>query len=150
VLSLLIVLRQSAVVRGAALRGLEGIAPRAKRARRHYGFRCGMLFREGIDPEDRAYIRDFDDLKCCGGRVEWLVAKASNEKYLLIPSLLIYRYRARRSSAKLSERVLLSRNIHPARLSSRRPCCTPVRSMTLQNIFLMPVRYISILKMIKN
>jgi hypothetical protein len=64
------------VVRGAALRGLEGIAPRIKRARRHYGFSISKLFREGIDPEETAYIHDFDDLKYCGGRVEWLIAKA--------------------------------------------------------------------------
>lgn len=142
-------LRQSAVVRGAALRGLEGIAPRMKRARRHYGFKIASPFREGIDPEDNAFIRNFDGWKYCEGRVEWLIAKAINKEYLPIPSLLICRYRARRSSAKLWERTLLSGAIHPARLSSRRPCCTPVRSMTPQNMFLITVCYILILKMIK-
>ncbi|THV47569.1 hypothetical protein BGAL_0302g00120 [Botrytis galanthina] len=37
---------QSAVVRGAALRGLEGIAPRVKQIRRHYGICLGKPFRE--------------------------------------------------------------------------------------------------------
>ena len=68
--------RQSAVVRGAALRGLEGITPRMKRARRHYGIGISFAFREGKDPEELAYLDDFD-IKYCSGRVEWLIAKAS-------------------------------------------------------------------------
>jgi hypothetical protein len=75
-LTLLTFWRQSAVVRGAALRGLEGIAPRMKRARRHYGIEVGFYFREGTDPEELAYIDDFD-VKRCDGRVAWLIAKAS-------------------------------------------------------------------------
>jgi hypothetical protein len=64
------------VVRGAALRGLEGIVPRMKRARRHYGIGVNITFREGTDPEERAYIDDFNS-KMCSGRVDWLIAKAS-------------------------------------------------------------------------
>jgi hypothetical protein len=75
-LTWLIFWRQSAVVRGAALRGLEGIAPRMKRARRHYGIGLGIQFREGTDPEELAYIDDFE-VKMCRGRVKWLIAKAS-------------------------------------------------------------------------
>ena len=66
---------QSAIVRGAAIRGLEGIAPRMKRARRHYGFAISMEFRDGTDPESTAYIDDFD-VKYCRTRVEWVIAKA--------------------------------------------------------------------------
>ncbi len=68
--TLLILWRQSAVVRGAALRGLEGIAPRMKR-----GLSCA--FRQGTDPEELAYIDDFDNSKLCSGRIEWMIAKAS-------------------------------------------------------------------------
>ena len=75
-LTLLTFWRQSAVVRGAALRGLEGIAPRMKRARRHYGVGLNDQFREGTDPEELGYIDEFD-VKMCRGRVEWLIAKAS-------------------------------------------------------------------------
>ncbi|KAH8587066.1 Hsp70 family protein-like protein [Bisporella sp. PMI_857] len=66
---------QSAVVRGAALRGLEGIAPRMKRVRRHYGFIMGLPFREGIDPEEKAYYRQLSNEKLCDGRVKWLISK---------------------------------------------------------------------------
>ncbi|KAF7905182.1 uncharacterized protein EAF01_005703 [Botrytis porri] len=45
---------QSAVVRGAALRGLEGIAPRVKQVRRHYGVCLGKVFRE----EPPEYLSD--------------------------------------------------------------------------------------------
>lgn len=142
-------LRQSAVVRGAALRGLEGIAPRIKRARRHYGYSISMPFREGTDPEELGWISDFNDVKYCRGRVKWLIAKASNNERAPIPSLLIYGFRARRSITTLSERLLLKLSIHPARLSSWRPCCIPVRSTTPRNMFLIPVRHISTLKVMK-
>ncbi|TAQ85429.1 hypothetical protein B7494_g6250 [Chlorociboria aeruginascens] len=66
---------QAAVVRGAALRGLEGLAPRMKQARRHYGFSWGLPFREGKDAEKNAYIESFTDTKYCGGRINWVIAK---------------------------------------------------------------------------
>ncbi|KAF7932504.1 uncharacterized protein EAE98_003803 [Botrytis deweyae] len=66
---------QSAVVRGAALRGLEGIAPRVKQARRHYGVCLDKTFREGIDPEEDSYIDSWGDTKRCRGRMEWLILK---------------------------------------------------------------------------
>ncbi|TGO11634.1 hypothetical protein BTUL_0105g00240 [Botrytis tulipae] len=62
---------QSAVVRGAALRGLEGIAPRVKHLRRHYGIRLGFPFREGIDPENQSFIDCWDNIKYCGNRMSW-------------------------------------------------------------------------------
>jgi len=68
---------QSAVVRGAALRGLEGIAPRMKRARRHYGIGISLPFREGTDPEKLAYFDELYNAKFCQGRLQWLIAKAS-------------------------------------------------------------------------
>lgn len=67
--------RQSAVVRGAALRGLEGIAPRMKQSRRHYGVGLSMPFREGTDPEENSYFDDFHNQKYCRCRVKWLISK---------------------------------------------------------------------------
>lgn len=71
---------QSAVVRGAALRGLEGIAPRKKHARRHYGVGSGQLFREGIDPEENSFVSQFDEKKYCDHRTNWMIGKASCQK----------------------------------------------------------------------
>jgi len=64
---------QAAVVRGAAIRGLEGAIPRTLICRRHYGFEWGMRFREGIDDEANAY--DMWGTKYCAGFMEWMVAK---------------------------------------------------------------------------
>ncbi|ESZ94268.1 hypothetical protein SBOR_5336 [Sclerotinia borealis F-4128] len=65
----------TAVMRGAAIRGLEGIAPRLKYARRHYGFEICRKFRNGIDDETYAYIDDFSNEKYCTGRLMWCVDK---------------------------------------------------------------------------
>ena len=77
------IVSQSAVVRGAAIRGLEGIAPRVKHARRHYGINLASPFREGIDPEDTAYTDDWDNSKLCGDRMHWLISKVSFNIFLL-------------------------------------------------------------------
>ncbi|KAH8650615.1 Hsp70 family protein-like protein [Tricladium varicosporioides] len=66
---------QSAVVRGAALRGLEGIAPRMKQSRRHYGIGLSLPFREGRDPEEKAFLSRFNNMKYCRHRVKWLISK---------------------------------------------------------------------------
>lgn len=65
-------------MRGAALRGLEGIAPRVKHLRRHYGISLDKSFREGIDPEEDSYVDVWGNLKRCRGRMEWLILKASH------------------------------------------------------------------------
>ena len=78
---LLISCSQSAVLRGAALRGLEGLAPRIKHARRHYGLSGGFPFRENIDPENRSYFKSTDNTKYCSGRMEWLISKVSSTKW---------------------------------------------------------------------
>lgn len=67
--------RQSAIVRGAALRGLVGIAPRKKYCRRHYGFVVGMPFREGIDPESSSMVDPYNYTKLCTNRMLWLINK---------------------------------------------------------------------------
>ncbi|TVY82086.1 Heat shock 70 kDa protein 12A [Lachnellula suecica] len=66
---------QSAVVRGAALRGLEGTAPRVKYARRHYGINISGHFREGIDSEESATFDSISNVKLCKHRVKWLIFK---------------------------------------------------------------------------
>ena len=68
-------LRQAAVVRGAALRGLQELAPRVKQARYHYGYDVCKEFREGVDPENLSYIEPFTGKKWCGSRMTWEVSK---------------------------------------------------------------------------
>ena len=67
--------RQAAIVRGAALRGLESIVPARRRCRRHYGFSVAERFRQGIDPEYESYICPFDGKKYCGNRIDWAIEK---------------------------------------------------------------------------
>lgn len=69
--------RQAAIVRGAALRGLTGMAPRKRRCRRHYGIQLRDGFREGIDPEDWAVFDPYDGRKLCKHRMIWLFSKVS-------------------------------------------------------------------------
>jgi len=76
---MLICSSQSAVVRGAALRGLENIAPRIKHARKHYGISWSDHFREGIDSESNAFYDNIDNKKLCRGRMKWLISKASHQ-----------------------------------------------------------------------
>ncbi|KAF7872010.1 uncharacterized protein EAF02_009115 [Botrytis sinoallii] len=64
-----------AVLRGAGIRALEGLAPRVKYVRRHYGFRISRVFREFIDEEKHAYIDEYSNLKYCAGRAIWCVSK---------------------------------------------------------------------------
>jgi hypothetical protein len=74
----LIFFSQAAVVRSAALRGLEGVAPRLKHVRKHYGMELGENFREGIDPEEKAYFDPLNNRKLCSDRIRWLISKASS------------------------------------------------------------------------
>ncbi|EDN95809.1 hypothetical protein SS1G_11688 [Sclerotinia sclerotiorum 1980 UF-70] len=53
------------LLRGAAIRGLEEIAPRLKYARIHYGFQIFLPFREGKYREEHAFIGEFDNDKYC-------------------------------------------------------------------------------------
>ncbi|KAF7862485.1 hypothetical protein EAF04_007358 [Stromatinia cepivora] len=68
---------QIAVLRGAAIRGLEGIAPRLKYARIHYGFQICLPFREGEDKEEYAFIDKFDNNKYSAGRIRWCISKGN-------------------------------------------------------------------------
>jgi hypothetical protein len=74
---------QVAVVKGAALRGLEGIAPQKRKCKRHYGFKTNKTFREGIDEERHSCVRTFDGLKLCDGRASWVISKVSKASTLI-------------------------------------------------------------------
>jgi len=74
-------------VKGAALRGLEGIKPTKKRCRRHYGFDIKYSFREGIDPPEDASYDAFDGLKYCIGMVEWQIIKVRTNEDLSLSLL---------------------------------------------------------------
>jgi hypothetical protein len=52
------------------------VVPIKRRSRRHYGLKCSLPFREGIDPKSSAYVCEWTNEKYCGGRIEWAVAKA--------------------------------------------------------------------------
>jgi len=67
---------QAAILRGAALRGLEGLAPGIKYVRRHYGVGLSMPFREGIDPEHLRYTEYARNEDYCRGRMTWIISKA--------------------------------------------------------------------------
>ncbi|KAK3374126.1 hypothetical protein B0T24DRAFT_577000 [Lasiosphaeria ovina] len=64
---------QSAVVRGAAIRGLEGTTPTVLICRRHYGISYGRPFRSGIDDQKNAYFHWGE--KHCKGWMKWIVSK---------------------------------------------------------------------------
>ncbi|KAF3892548.1 Actin-like ATPase domain-containing protein [Trichophyton interdigitale] len=70
---------QTAIVKGAALRGLWGLQVTTKRCRRHYGFKWSIPFRQGIDREKHAYIDEFTRKKMVGGIMKWMISKG--EKY---------------------------------------------------------------------
>ncbi|KAK3670596.1 hypothetical protein LTR78_009564 [Recurvomyces mirabilis] len=68
---------QAAIVRGAAIRGLEGFGagPRKRRCRRHYGVATAAIFRDGVDPEAKAVFSQWDGRKRCLNRMHWLIRK---------------------------------------------------------------------------
>ncbi|KAE9990671.1 hypothetical protein EG327_001066 [Venturia inaequalis] len=66
---------QGAIVRGAALRGLEGNEARRKRNRRHYGVNIYRPFKEGVDRESDAIYDDWENRKLCRSNMNWLVPK---------------------------------------------------------------------------
>ncbi|EZF96900.1 hypothetical protein H113_03002 [Trichophyton rubrum MR1459] len=66
---------QAAIVKGACLRGLEGLKPVITHSRAHYGWSWGKRFRKGIDPEANAYTDPLTGEKMCSGRMEWVIPK---------------------------------------------------------------------------
>ncbi|KAI9890244.1 MAG: hypothetical protein M1814_004279 [Vezdaea aestivalis] len=66
---------QAAIVKGAALRGLEGLAPRKTQCRRHYGFVLSKDFRPGIDLEEDSYYSKWDGAKRARDYMRWVIRK---------------------------------------------------------------------------
>lgn len=73
---------QAAVVRGAAIQGLENLKPTSRIARRYYGYSVGQLFLEGVHDEWRHYYCKFDGSKKCSGVMHWRIRKV---RYLNLP-----------------------------------------------------------------
>lgn len=78
---------QSAVARGAAIRGLEGLVPTSRKARLWYGVSCGVPFRPNIDAEWRAYTDEWSGKRFCRGRMKWLVRKVPHAFPFLLTEL---------------------------------------------------------------
>lgn len=65
----------SAVVRGAAVRGLDGSMVLAKRAKRCYGIEVHQDFREGIDDEAKSFVCPVLGKKRAEDYIEWIVKR---------------------------------------------------------------------------
>ncbi|KAH6612882.1 hypothetical protein B0J18DRAFT_447382 [Chaetomium sp. MPI-SDFR-AT-0129] len=55
--------------------GLERAMPRVLICRRHYGFKCALPFRPGIDDRKHAYV-DWG-VTYCSGRIQWMIGKGA-------------------------------------------------------------------------
>lgn len=75
---------QAAIVKGACLRGLEGLKPVITHSRAHYGWSWGKRFRKGIDPEANAYTDPLTGEKMCSGRMEWVIPKVCIQRLILV------------------------------------------------------------------
>lgn len=82
---------QEAIVKGAALRGLELLTPTVRLARRHYGYSISSPFREGIDDENDAYFCDWDGRKMCNSRIQWFLSKGDPIDNVKTKTFRIYR-----------------------------------------------------------
>ena len=69
---------QEAIVKGAALRGLEGLRPNKRLARRHYGYSISLPFRDGVDNEDYAWTSSWDGRRWCSHRMTWFLSKGDS------------------------------------------------------------------------
>ncbi|KAH7304134.1 hypothetical protein B0I35DRAFT_152542 [Stachybotrys elegans] len=66
---------QAAIVRGAAIRGLEGTMPDNLICRRHYGFSWGLPFNSSTDDERYSYMSF--GWKYCSGYMNWMIGKGT-------------------------------------------------------------------------
>jgi hypothetical protein len=71
----IVIYSQAAVVRGAAIRGLEGTMPSKLMCRRHYGFTWGLPFKPGIDNESEAFYLFGEKYRA--GYMNWLIEKVN-------------------------------------------------------------------------
>lgn len=75
--------RQAAVVRGAALWGLNTVRVKSRICRLHYGFSFDNIFEEGIDADSRRVYQDWTpNVDLCRGRIEWLIKKVREITFL--------------------------------------------------------------------
>jgi hypothetical protein len=63
--------RQAAIVMGAALRGLIGIKPTSRTCRKHYGFQLDLPFDPSLDEEGDMYKEKFSGTKRARGTMVW-------------------------------------------------------------------------------
>jgi hypothetical protein len=82
---------QEAIVKGACLRGLEGLKPNRRIARRHYGYSISLPFRDGIDNEDYAWTCEWDKTKWCNHRMEWFLNKNEGIEDFQTKSISLFR-----------------------------------------------------------
>ena len=78
---------QAAIVRGAAIRGLEGTVPDTVICRRHYGVETGQLFRPGVDVEKNAYYMWGEKLSA--GYMSWIIHKVCDELIITLPTCMV-------------------------------------------------------------
>lgn len=67
---------QAAIIKGAALWGLDTVKVSSRSCRRHYGFSFQDEFDEDLDPEGKLVFQEwFPDYRLCEGRMAWQIAK---------------------------------------------------------------------------
>lgn len=60
------------------MRGLKGLVPEKRIARLHYGLSVMFPFREQIDPQESIFYYEWDGLKYCNTRMEWMITKVGD------------------------------------------------------------------------
>lgn len=67
---------QAAIMKGAALWGLDTVKVSSRSCRRHYGFSFQDEFDEDLDPDSKLVFQEwFPDYHLCEGRMAWQIAK---------------------------------------------------------------------------
>lgn len=94
-------------MRGAAIRGLMGLRPSKRLARRHYGYSISFPFREGIDDQEYSWIDDWSGDKWCRNRMEWFINKVAVES-LVCHLWMIANHDSATLSTHIPKRLFLS------------------------------------------
>ncbi|KAK7514986.1 uncharacterized protein IWZ02DRAFT_372593 [Phyllosticta citriasiana] len=72
---------QGAIMKGAVIRGLEGLKPNVRISRQHYGFGISLPFRDGKDRPEDMWIGSFDRQRMAYNRMCWALKKASQNQH---------------------------------------------------------------------
>jgi hypothetical protein len=74
------ILSWSAVVRGAAAKGIEGPnkAVMLRKSRRHYGTACSVPFVHGLHLEADSFLCEYDHSKWASSQARWLIKKGQD------------------------------------------------------------------------